>query len=120
MDKETLGAVIGLLLTLAGIIKILMGAYFKMADKHEAVKDAFATKQIDELKSIVNNLSATVEQFKKKIDSQIEQTSNLHTSFGGVSAALKAYVEVNTKEKDLIKSQIIQITKDLMIIKGRK
>lgn len=120
MDKETFGSLLGLLVTLAGIIKLLIDAYFKKADEHEALKNSYTENQITELRKIVNHISATVEHFKKEIENQIEKTRSLHQSLNGFVAVLKSYVEVNTKKTDDMKSEIIQIKKDLIIIKNKR
>lgn len=120
MDKETFLSIIGLLGALTTIIKLLIDGYFKKASELEAHKASFIDSQILELKKIVNHISETVEQFKREIVSQSEKTRSLHQSLNGFISVVKAYVEVNTKKTDEMKSDIVKISKDIFMIKGKK
>lgn len=120
MDGQLFSSIIGLIVTLAGIIKVLIDRYFKKAEELEKHKANYTEKQIMGLKEIVEKLEKSMSQFEKKMDSHTEKVRHIDMRMESFISMLKTYVESNHKTTEKMKSDIIKISDDIIMLKSKK
>lgn len=118
--NEALLSIVGVIGALAGIIRWLLQVYFKQAQELESLKKKFTDEAIDELKVTVENHKKELFVIKDRLDSAAAGYKSNQTGFKEVTDSLRNFVESNDRELERMRTQIIQLSKDIIMLKDVK
>lgn len=116
---EALGGIAAVLGALAGIIKWLLGAYFKKAEQLEEVKSAYQAQALVGLQETVEAHKKELRVLGQKLEENTRATTIARTELQTVSGDLRKYIEGVEKTASKIHSEVIALGKDLAMVKGR-
>lgn len=117
---EALAATATVLGALAGIIKWLLGEYFKKAEALEETKKQLTDRSIENLKEIVDEHKKELKTLGNKLK-EATTTLQVHNSkLEDFEDTLLDYIEQTKVRIEKLESQIIKLGTDLILIKGAK
>lgn len=117
---EALAATATVLGALAGIIKWLLGEYFKKAEALEETKKQLTDRSIENLKEIVDEHKKELKTLGAKLK-EATTTLQVHNSkLEDFEDTLLDYIEQTKVRIEKLESQIIKLGTDLILIKGAK
>lgn len=117
---EALAATATVLGALAGIIKWLLGEYFKKAEALEETKKQLTDRSIENLKEIVDEHKKELKTLGTKLK-EATTTLQVHNSkLEDFEDTLLDYIEQTKVRIEKLESQIIKLGTDLILIKGAK
>lgn len=127
MDKELLGGIIALLTAVAGIIRLLMGYWFKKMKENEELKAKLTEKTIQSLEMVVDNhktlLKIHADQLKAvqtQLKDMVAKEARTREAFGRIAERMKDFVDSTEKRLSKLDSMVIQVTEEVRIFKGPK
>ena len=125
MDAATAAAIAGIIGTLAAVIRWLLQVWLKQSEELEKVREAVMQKTIRELESAVENhkkvLSSTASEIKDLRDQMVKVASvgiKVQEKWTDLSSRLESYVDSNQQNIDKLHLEILNIGKDLILLKG--
>lgn len=125
MDAATAAAIAGIIGTLAAVIRWLLQVWLKQSEELEKVREAVMQKTIRELESAVENhkkvLSSTASEIKDLRDQMIKVAAvgvKVQEKWTDLSSRLESYVDSNQQNIDKLHLEILNIGKDLILLKG--
>lgn len=125
MDAATAAAIAGIIGTLAAVIRWLLQVWLKQSEELEKVREAVMQKTIRELESAVENhkkvLSLTASEIKDLRDQMVKVAAvgvKVQEKWTDLSSRLESYVDSNQQNIDKLHLEILNIGKDLILLKG--
>lgn len=123
--QETASVAI-IIATLGAVIRWLLQVWFKQSKEIENLRSSVIDGSIARLDSVVtdhkksiNVLDFDIKNLKTEITKLLSSNAKLGESWTEVSQKLDRYIEDNQKRFDTIETEVKQITKDLVLVKGK-
>jgi len=117
---EVVLTILGLILTLATMIKLLLNEYFKKAKEVEELKNNYQQSNINELKNAIDEFKKELRNLKLSLEDSIQKSKQNNDNIKDITQKLDKYTEKSDYRISKIESTIIEIGKNLFIIKGNK
>lgn len=125
MDAATAAAIAGIIGTLAAVIRWLLQVWLKQSEELEKVREAVMQKTLRELESAVEQhkktLAVTTTEIKDLRDQMIKVAAvgvKVQEKWTDLSSRLESYVDSNQQNIDKLHLEILNIGKDLILLKG--
>lgn len=127
MDKEIVGQIVVLLTACAGIVRLLIGYWFKKLKENEELKAQLTQKSITALETIVDNHKVFIKLHSEDLKALRAQLTDMaakevktREAFGRIAERMKDFVDSTEKRLSKLDSMVIQVTEDVRIFKGPK
>lgn len=116
---EYVGVFSGLCGILWAVIRSLISFAYKKQTEVESIKDSHMNKSIEELKAITDQFEETLVELKEQIIRITDRIRNNVEAQQSVTAALQKFVDSTGARFKDIESELVEIGKDLVMVKSK-
>ena len=126
MEASSLASIAGIIVTLGAVIRWLLQVWAKQAKEIENLRSNLVDSSISRLDNVVgehkkslNTLDYDIKNLKTEIAKLISSNKDMTKTWTDISEKLDRYIEDNEKRFVTIETEVTQVTKDLIMVKGK-
>lgn len=117
---EVVASALGIIAALVAAIRWLMKINFKQSKEILQTKKDLYSERFEGLKKVTNELEASLKDTKLKLDKVMETLNRTRLEVENTKDKMSEYVETTEKKMSLFQSTVVQLSKDLILIKSTK